>query len=392
MAACVTQDRHSGGYDCQFVDIPRDADVICKICQIPSREPQISVCCGHTFCKSCLDTANSVVGSTIACPMCRCKDFQYVHNKQVERKVKSLHVLCTYQHIGCKWKGELSALDNHLDQLCEFQVNDCPNRCGEKVQRRHLQSHKKEICKCRDHTCELCQFIGGYNFVTTQHLEECPMLPLTCSYGCTSDSIFRKDLEAHDQACPLAPVKCKYDHIGCSVPMARMDQSKHYKNNTQYHLDLFERNQKLLHGELIKYKSTNSELKELLSQRYSAISQQNAKLTELEKQNHQLKDRLSQQDSVVSQHMQENRQLKNFISQQDSQYKILINKLGEEKEQLKQTQQRLEIVIQKQSNALNNTYTQQIRRLFHQNRDGIQSAVFYGTIMVAFVSVSFIFR
>ena len=65
MAACVTQDRHSGGYDCQFVDIPRDADVICKICQIPSREPQISVCCGHTFCKSCLDTANSVVGSTI---------------------------------------------------------------------------------------------------------------------------------------------------------------------------------------------------------------------------------------------------------------------------------------------------------------------------------------
>ena len=206
------------------------------------------------------------------------------------------------------------------------------------------------------------------------------MLPLTCSYGCTSDSIFHKDLEAHEQACPLAPVKCKYDHIGCSAPMARMDQSKNYKNNTQYHLDLFERNQKLLHGELIKYKSTNSELKELLSQRYSTISQQNAKLTELEKQNHQLKDRLSQQDSVVSQHMQENRQLKNFMSQQDSQYKILINKLGEEKEQLKQTQQRLEIVIQKQNNALNDTCTQQIRRLFHRNHEGIQCAVFYGTI------------
>jgi len=74
--------------------------------------------------------------------------------------------------------------------------------------------------------------------------------PLTCSHGCTSDSIFCKDLEAHEKDCPLAPGKCKYDHIGCSLPMARMDQSKHYKNNKQNHLEIFERNQKILLDEV----------------------------------------------------------------------------------------------------------------------------------------------
>ena len=41
MAACT-----SGGYDCQFVDIPLDANVIVRSV---SREPQMTMCCGHTF-------------------------------------------------------------------------------------------------------------------------------------------------------------------------------------------------------------------------------------------------------------------------------------------------------------------------------------------------------
>ena len=46
----------AGGYDYQFVETPSDM-LVCKICQYPSREAHLSACCGHTFCKSCLEGA-----------------------------------------------------------------------------------------------------------------------------------------------------------------------------------------------------------------------------------------------------------------------------------------------------------------------------------------------
>ena len=45
-----------GGYEYRFVNTPSDM-LVCKICQYLSREPYLSGCCGHTFCKSCLDGA-----------------------------------------------------------------------------------------------------------------------------------------------------------------------------------------------------------------------------------------------------------------------------------------------------------------------------------------------
>ena len=45
-----------GGYDYSLVDTPPD-ELVCKICHHPSREPHLSVCCGQTFCKMCLEDA-----------------------------------------------------------------------------------------------------------------------------------------------------------------------------------------------------------------------------------------------------------------------------------------------------------------------------------------------
>ena len=68
-----------GGYDYQFVDTPSDM-LLCKICHFPSKEPHLSVCCGHTFCKSCLDGIKQrkpfhLFPKVVACPMCRCEGF-----------------------------------------------------------------------------------------------------------------------------------------------------------------------------------------------------------------------------------------------------------------------------------------------------------------------------
>ena len=102
-----------GGYDYSFVDTPPD-ELVCKICQYPSVEPYLSVCCGHTFCRTCLEAAKQISMVTNTCPLCREKDFTAVPNKQNERAVNSLHVFCTNKHKGCDWQGELNNITRHL--------------------------------------------------------------------------------------------------------------------------------------------------------------------------------------------------------------------------------------------------------------------------------------
>ena len=43
--------RSAGGYDYHFVKQPLEM-FVCKICHSPSRDPHLSMCSGHTFCKS----------------------------------------------------------------------------------------------------------------------------------------------------------------------------------------------------------------------------------------------------------------------------------------------------------------------------------------------------
>ena len=44
---------------------------VCKICRLPSRDPQLSVCCGHTFCKCCFDEMKRTSINAEVCPVCR---------------------------------------------------------------------------------------------------------------------------------------------------------------------------------------------------------------------------------------------------------------------------------------------------------------------------------
>ena len=109
-----------GGYDYHFVDPPPDT-LVCKICHCPSKEPHLSVCCGHTFCKSCLTSAKNIAD---VCPMCRCTYLQTFPDKQNERLIKSLHIFCTNKDKGCEWQGEVNDIKIHLDG-CQFEEVHC---------------------------------------------------------------------------------------------------------------------------------------------------------------------------------------------------------------------------------------------------------------------------
>ena len=224
----------SGGYEYEFVHTPSDT-LICQICFCPSKDPQLSVCCGHTFCKSCLEAADQV-----NCPMCRHKYFAVVPNKQTDRIIRSLHVYCSNKQKGCEWRGEVNAITSHLNNRdgCQFQEVDCPNNCGVSYQRQHLTSHVEVECPRRKVNCQLCHDTGEHQFIEGQHKEECPKLPQPCPNNCGVDSIPRDGLKEHTDICPLQLIQCKYHVVGCEAIMARKDQEKHDKEMIEEHLCL----------------------------------------------------------------------------------------------------------------------------------------------------------
>ena len=225
MPATTPTSANRGGYDYSFVNAPRE-DLICKICNLPSREPHLSVCCGHTFCKTCLDNAKQAVSVVEnACPMCPEKSLTTVPNKQNERTLKSLHVLCTNKDKGCDWQGELNSIVDHLANSdgCPFEEVSCTNDCGLSLQRQHLRKHVDTECPYSKVTCQYCNIIGERQFITGKHREEeCPKFPLQCPNECEIKTVPRENMKVHRAECPLEMIQC-----GCNLSLQRQFLSKH---------------------------------------------------------------------------------------------------------------------------------------------------------------------
>jgi len=255
----------SGGFEYQFVNSLPDM-FVCKICHLPSRSPHLTMCCGHVFCKSCLDEMKKVksIVHTI-CPVCRDEEFVTFPNKQIDREVKSLQVYCTNKDRGCEWQGEVNYIDNHLtkDGGCEYEDVICTNGCGGVMQRRHLTKHVETKCSRRKLYCQYCQLEGEYQFIEGKHKEECVEYPLACPNNCEEvESIRRKDMNEHKSVCPLETIDCEYRTVGCVVRMARQTQQEHNKNKMEYHLHLT--NLKL-EETICKLDDTTTKLNEIMS-------------------------------------------------------------------------------------------------------------------------------
>ncbi|XP_065900845.1 TNF receptor-associated factor 4-like isoform X1 [Dysidea avara] len=238
MAIATPTDHEIGGYEHKFVDTPHDR-YICKICHHPSRDPYLSVCCGFVFCKSCLDNVRKVTSTcTIiyACPICRAdKEFVTFPNKQLDREVKSLHVMCTNEERGCEWQGELNDINNHLGNGagCQFGDVKCSNECGKMLQQRYLTSHVEIECPCRKVDCQYCHITGEYQFIEGEHKEQCPKLPLPCPNKCGIGSVPREGMEAHRKECPLEMVWCLHK---CRKRLQRQHLPNHFENECPRHV------------------------------------------------------------------------------------------------------------------------------------------------------------
>ena len=219
----------SGGYDYQFVDESPQEILICKICLLASRDPYLSVCCGHVFCKSCIDSAKQNTAIVKACPVCRNQEFTTVVNKQVDRLVKSLHIFCTNKGKGCKWQGELNDINNHLHSGdgCQYEDILCTNECGKVIQRCNLKSHLDSDCPHQKSHCLYCH-IKIEHKLYSKHKKECPKFPVPCPNKCKIGNMPRENLQKHlDDECMLQNVKCSNR---CGILLQRQFLTYHLKS------------------------------------------------------------------------------------------------------------------------------------------------------------------
>ena len=145
----------AGGYECTLVEVPTVVlESECSVCLQILREPHMVTCCGNRMCNSCI---NHIKVSGEPCPLCRATDFETVHDKKLEEKLKHLQVRCTHAKSGCKWTGELRLLDKHFNvnpkreallEGCGFTKVKCIH-CGSPCQRSLLTSHLTEQCQKR---------------------------------------------------------------------------------------------------------------------------------------------------------------------------------------------------------------------------------------------------
>ena len=224
-----------GGYEYDFIDVPLDDQVICKICHNPCRDVHLTGCCGEHFCLTCLQQLKKGTAVNKACPMCREEKFKIFPNKRLDRKIKALKVHCVNRKSGCAWSGEINNIKKHIKDDCLFVDIFCPSKCGLKLKRQCVSFHLSKECPCH---CQYCGATGHKVEISKRHKKHCTQYPLPCPNGCDSGVVPSVGMDAHRQICPLELVHCEYFSVGCDVKVTRRELKDHYQQNVTEHLNL----------------------------------------------------------------------------------------------------------------------------------------------------------
>ena len=236
----VPRKENRGGYDCEFVERPSDAfqGGECPVCLLVLKEPCLISCCGHKYCRVCIERVKK---DTKPCPLCNKPDFSFMQELALERYLKDLDVWCCYKKVGCEWKGKLGKYEQHSNKTpspesrvigCQFVEVECMYECGEWFQRQHITTHQTQQCKKRPYSCDYCRnYSSTFEEVNKIHYPQCNKYPVDCPNKCREYQFERQALATHlKDECPLTLVNCPFYYAGCDVQIPRKDMSEHMKD------------------------------------------------------------------------------------------------------------------------------------------------------------------
>ena len=227
------------GYACEFADyIPKEVQTDCSICLHVLRDPQMVDCCCYRFCKGCIQR---VLNTFSKCPLCNQRSPITIADKQLARTLKQKKVKCTYHREGCRWIGELSMLDDHLDTFqrvegCCFKNMRCIY-CNILLQKSEVEDHESKCLK-KPSVCEYCYEYECLRHELAQHWISCRLYPIPCPKGCGA-TVTRSSISQHfEVSCSLAIVDCEFALQGCEIKVRRKDMKDHMTQSMEDHLAL----------------------------------------------------------------------------------------------------------------------------------------------------------
>ena len=329
------------GYSCEFVDPPPTLlQSECSICLQILYLPHLISCCGHNYCKLCI---NQVMEKSRPCPLCNEETFTVLHNKGLQRSLNELIVFCSNVKLGCQWKGRLGEFERHLNEEpdMEFQLTGCPyveieckHGCGGKMRRGVIAEHQTEQCPQRPFCCAYCrQYDSIHADVVYRHWPVCKKYPMTCPNHCTVYAIERENMEEHLRLdCPLERINCEFSFAGCEVEVPREELSSHLESNQVEHMSMLAAMNLRLNDDLTEKEEQIAQLSEDFGTQLAVVRAESQRETEsLRKENTMLKKELTE--------------LKSNMADLMTSFKVTI-------EQLKEGQTRQEIELKQNSETL----------------------------------------
>ena len=82
------------------------------------------------------------------CPVCK-QDFSSLLERDYQRTVLNLKVVCSKKNLGCQWVGELRHLDHHDRVDCVWAAVECIYQYGAHLPRRLMAVLERHVCPQR---------------------------------------------------------------------------------------------------------------------------------------------------------------------------------------------------------------------------------------------------
>lgn len=155
--------------------VSEPSPLLCPVCKGVFSEPIISVKCGHTFCRQCIE---GLIRNAMTCPLDDqvCDSGQLVLNRAIMGQLADLQIHCCY---GLR----AVTAGSGGPEAGEYEVD--PGGCPEVIKIGEREQHEA--------TC-------GYAWV------ECPVGRGLCG------AVRRRDLETHMEVCSMIP--CTFADFG----------------------------------------------------------------------------------------------------------------------------------------------------------------------------------
>ena len=241
-----------------------------------------------------------------SCPFCSSNGINHIHDKQFERRIKELPVLCPNKSYGCEWTGSLVNLKDHLHKdsgtACQHMLVNCPLECGNLYKVKDLSDHMAMKCSCRAVTCEHCG-VSTASHLMEEHYSLCERFPVVCPSGCER-LVRRSDLEDHQRReCVNRRVACLFSSVGCEVQLRQEEYEQHLQECKEKHLVRAHKKMlaevQALKDDLLKLKEENQFLHSKIASLHAGLVVCHDNTESLRQENTQLKSVLMSEMSFL---------------------------------------------------------------------------------------------